>query len=434
MTFLTDMTESFLKKIVRNAGIIFFGGATASVFNFISFTIMANQLGPKRLAILVLAQTYTLVVSDIFNIQTWESVVKFGPERTAAGGLADVIKLNLGLDVASAATAGIVAFVAAGATIQLFGWDPSAAVYLAAYSLTLAFNMTTLNIGVPRLFDRFLSVAKIGIAVAVLRLLAVVAALTYSDSLLSFTVILIACEIANNIAIGLFSLRLLRAELGPGWWKGPLVFDRSQLGFIWWTNLRTILRIPVRHFDILVIGSVMSIEKIGIYKVYKELAGVTNRLGEPINQAVFPEFTKLLGAGRGKVAADVMKRTLVLLTGGGAALTVVMLLGARLALRHFFGEGYLGDINALYCLIVLYGINFCITPINSLFIAAGFARASFFIVLLTNTIYLGSAYGFGILFGMYGIIMAYAVQMVLNQGLKGYMLHKYAGEWGASSR
>jgi len=419
-----------LRSIIRNVGIIFLGNSTASALNLISFTLLASHLGPKMLAVFVLAQTYALIFNDIFNVQTWESLVKFGPEGTNGKKTADVIVLNVAIDIVSGLTACIIAVSSVGLVARLFGWEESSQIYLAAYSLTALFNITSLTIGVPRLFDQFFAVAKIGFCVALVRLLAIVATINFTNTLGAYIGIFLICDILNNIATVCFSLMLLRAKLGSGWWKNPIVFDRRQLRFIWWTNLRTILRIPVRHFDMLVISSVMSLEKVGIYKVYKEIANIINRIGDPVNQAIYPEFTKMLSCGKTQATAEITRRTTILLSCIGAALTLTLLIASKQIVSRFFGEAYLADINVLYCLLILLGINFSIVPINSLFIAAGFVRYSFLIVLMTNMIYLACVFGLGSLFGMYGVVMAFAVQMALNQGAKGYFLWKHSGEWG----
>lgn len=422
--------RSSIHNIAKNAGIIFWGNSTSSAINLISFTIMAKQLGPGVLAIFVLAQTYTAIFSDIFNIQTWESVVKFGPEKNNSNDLADVLNFNLGLDVVSALLACLAAISVSGVAIQWLHWDLSSHIYLIVYSLTNLTKMTTLTVGVPRLFEQFFPVAQLGILTAAVKLVGVVIAMRYSNNLPTYVGLFLSCEILNNLMISLFSVKLLNTKLQSHWWKRPIILDRRQLHFIWWTNLRSIIRIPVRHFDMLIIASVMSMEQVGIYKVYKEIGNVINRIGDPVNQAIFPEFTKLLSKRAIHSVIAVIKRSTVLLSATGTILTFTLLFSAKLLLRHFFGEEYLPEINALYWLLILFGINFSIAPINSLFIAAGFARYSFLIVLLTNTLYLCCAFGFGAIFGMYGVIMAYAVQMIINQGLKGYFLWKHSAEWG----
>ena len=91
--FQTILKDNFLKKIIKNSGIILSGNATASALNLISFTIMAKQLGPESLAILVLAQTYAMIFNDLFNIQTWESMIKFGSAKLNSS-ITNVIKIT----------------------------------------------------------------------------------------------------------------------------------------------------------------------------------------------------------------------------------------------------------------------------------------------------------------------------------------------------
>ena len=67
-------------------------------------------------------------------------------------------------------------------------------------------------------------------------------------------------------------------------------------------------------------------------------------------------------------------------------------------------------------------------------LAAGFAKYSFLLVLFTNTMYLATLYGAGIVIGIYGIAMAYGVQLFLNKGLKIYFLKKYSHDWGGKIR
>ena len=67
-----------IRKIAADVGVVLTGNSMASVLNLASFTLMVNRTGAEAVAIFTLAQTYSLVINDIFNIQTWESMVKFG--------------------------------------------------------------------------------------------------------------------------------------------------------------------------------------------------------------------------------------------------------------------------------------------------------------------------------------------------------------------
>lgn len=426
--------DSLVKNIARNSGIVLFGNSALTVFNLISFAIMSSQVGPESLAILVLAQTYALIINDIFNIQTWESMVKFGSEKLETGKIINVVKTNLLLDMASAIAAFILALVLLKSVVHILNWDESFMNIISLYTFSILFNITTLTIGIPRLFDKFLIVAKVQTVVAILKFVFVLYAMLFSKPLIVYIYIYLFAEIFLNLALIIYSLGLVKVNYGKGWWKRGFELDKKQIVFIWWTNLRTIVRIPVRHLDMIIISSVLSIKMVGIYKVYKEIAGLIHRISDPVNQAVFPEFTKLLGKSEMSKTASVTKKTIFMLFGAGAIIVVLMLVSSKFIVGSFFGAEYLMDINVLYCMIVLFGISFVTVPINSLFIAAGFAKYSFMIILFTNSLYLVTAFFFGKQIGLYGIVIAFAVQLFFNKGLKIYYLKKYSGDWGTTIR
>jgi hypothetical protein len=89
---------------------------------------------------------------------------------------------------------------------------------------------------------------------------------------------------------------------------------------------------------------------------------------------------------------------------------------------------------AFYLLVLLNCINLYLMPLNSLFIAAGFARFSFFIVLGNNFLYLAVALVGSAYLGIYGLVLAFALQMIFNQGLKIYFLKKHSTGWSTVIR
>jgi len=222
--------------------------------------------------------------------------------------------------------------------------------------------------------------------------------------------------------------------MGKEWYKNKLKLDKHQIKFIWWTNLRTVVRIPVKFFDMVVINSVVSLEMVGVYKVYKEIASVIKRIQYPVNQSIYPEFTKLLAKKYLTETTSLAKKAVLILCALGVPITLIMLPVSKFIVEKFFGSEFLPDINALFLMLIFYLFSFITAPINSLFIAAGFAKSGFMILLFTNTMYLIVAFGGTMIFGIYGVIMAYAVQLLFNKGLKIYLLKKYSYDWGSTIR
>lgn len=428
------MQDSLIKKIIKNAGIVFLGNSTASALNLVSFTLMARAIGPEMLAVFVLAQTYSLLVNDIFNIQTWESMVKFGSLGDASSKFLNIVKTNLMLDSVSAVVAFSLAMALVYPASLLLGWDNSNATILCLYTGTILFNITSLTIGIPRLFNKFKSIAKIQIAMSIMKIVSVSIVYFINGDFLYYVLIYLSIEILTNLSLITFSLFLLRKKLGKKWWKIKTQIDREQIRFIWWTNLRTIVRIPVRRFDVIVISSVMSLHVLGLYKVYKEVTSVIERIGEPVNQAIYPEFTKLIGRKKTVQSIIVAKKTILLMSGVSFFLTMLLLVSSKVIVGTFFGNEYLEYINALYLMIILSGISFATLPINSLFIAAGFVKYSFYIVVFTNAVYIAVAFSCGSIWGVFGVILANAIQMLLNQSLKFYLLSRKSTGWSCTIR
>lgn len=426
--------DHLIRNIIKNAGIILFGNTMASAINLVSFTIMANQLGPSFLGLLVLAQTYTSILNDIFNVQTWESMVKFGSDTSDKNNVANVIKINTILDGVSALVAFTFAILLVIPLVHILAWDRSLITIISFYSFSILFRLTSLTIGIPRLFNKFAALAHIQVVMAVLKFACILSIMFFANEFVYYAIVYLGIDVLSNIAIIIFSLVLLRQNLHKDWWKMAISIDRSQIIFIWWTNLRTVIRIPVRYFDMIVISAVMPLKTVGIYKVYKEIAGILDRFSDPINQAIFPEFSKLIGTNDASKSLMTAKKSILLMAGASAAITLPLILTSKIAIIRFFGIEYVSQIPALYFLLLLTGISFMLVPVNSLFVAAGFARMGFYIVFLTNIIYLLTVFSLGKLIGIYGVVAAYGIQMFMNQGLKLYLLNKYPTGWSTVIR
>ena len=425
--------DQYFKTIVKNAAIILSGNSASSALGFISFAILASTLGPEALGIFALAQVYTGITNSLFNVQTWESMIKFGAKDDDKTFLANTIKTNLLIDILSAAFAFIFAISALNYITSLFKWDQQLVDLAFLYCFTIPFTITTFTIGLPRLFNKFYVVAKIQFIFAALKLALVFFISLNDGSIKAFLLAYIFVEIMINLSLITLSLRLTKKN-SLNWLKAKVQLSKEQIKFLWWTNLRTIVRIPVRQLDLLIINQIMTVETVGIYKAYKEVVSIIARLGEPINQAIFPEYSKLLGKDKSSETVAVTKKIMLLLLALSAATIIFFYIASNFIIETFLGVEYLSLITVFYILVVLNSINLFLTPVNSLFVAAGFARYGFYIVLFNNVLYLLIALLGGMLLGIYGIVLAFATQLAFNQGAKIFFLRKYSTGWSDTIR
>lgn len=395
---------------------------------------MASSLGPTLLGYFALAQVYAMIFNDLFNVQTWESLIKFGQSKGENYRLDRTIKTNVLIDIIGALVAFGVAGLAAHELGASLGWDGSLVQLALIYSFVIPFTLTTLTIGVPRLFDKFAVIAKLQFLTALIKLCAVTAISLGDGGAVAFTSAYVGTEIFLSISLITYSLLLLRRQKAVDWRRSRIYLNGEQVRFLWWTNLRTIVRIPVRQLDVLIINQVMSMSTVGIYKAYKEIVSVINRLGDPVNQSIFPAYAGLIGSDQSSEAVAVTKRIMVILAALGAVVLAIFLVISSPLIERFFGPEYLEYLSAFYILLALTCFNLLLTPINSLFIAAGFAKYSFLVVLANNILYLTSALVGGVYLGIYGIVLAFAIQMAFNKGMKLYLLRRHSTGWGTVIR
>ena len=414
---------------MKTSGIVLLGDAGSSILNFVTFAIVVKILGVNLLALFVLAQTYAMIFSAIFNMQTWESTVKFGHPGSSERSLEGVVKISFVMDVISALIGLFAAVLLVKPVVEFFKWDPLIINPTLLYSLIILFNLTTFKIGIPRLFDKFSVVAKILVCTSLLKLILVLVALFTGQSLMTCVAIYMFIEVLNSGILIIYSLYLLKSHGHSQWLKYRIKRDPEQLWFIWWTNLRSIMRVPVRYLDMVVISMMMPLETVGIYKVYKEVSSILGRVGDPINQVIYPEYSRLIGRNDTTAATSLAKKTSLILLGVSSLLSLFLILISNYFVGKVYGAEFLPLINALYVLIVVMGVSIFTLPVNALFVAAGFVKLGFYIVVFTNTLYIFVAYVFGKQFGLYGIILAFALQMVFNQGLKVIFLKKYRTGW-----
>jgi O-antigen/teichoic acid export membrane protein len=431
---LAILHDKHVGKIVRTSGVIMTGNVASSAFGFVSFAVVASSLGPAMLGYFALAQVYVMIVNDLFNVQTWESLIKFGANKERHSDLGRIVKTNILIELGSALLAFTIAFTLIGKIGRLLGWDDMLIGLARLYSFIIPLTLTTLTIGIPRLYDKFAIIAKIQFASGIVKLLLVLYIRYHGGGVQQFLMAYLAAEALTSISLIVYSLGLVRRHEAVDWLRTRVRLTRDEMRFLWWTNLRTVVRIPVRQLDLLIMNQFLTMNAVGVYKTYKEIVGVIGRLGDPLNQALYPEYAKLIGRDKVEDSLAVTRKISRILFTASVVALVGYLVASHFVISRFFGEQYLSHMPAFYMLVLLYCINLYLTPLNSLFIAAGFARFSFYIVLGNNILYLAAALVGSMYLGIYGLVIAFALQMIFNQGLKIYFLKKHSTGWSTVIR
>ena len=89
-----------------------------------------------------------------------------------------------------------------------------------------------------------------------------------------------------------------------------------------------------------------------------EVVGIIGRLGDPINQAIYPEYAKLLGHEKTSETIAVTKKIMLLLLTLAFVTLAGFLIASEFIISMFFGPEYLTLMAAFYILVILNCIKY----------------------------------------------------------------------------
>ena len=206
--------------------------------------------------------------------------------------------------------------------------------------------------------------------------------------------------------------------------KAKFRFDREFFKFTCLTNINSSLDIPVQYFDNLLIGKMLSLEQLGIYKICKTIAIVLDKIGTPIYQTLYPYFCEMIRENKKR---EILKKFLVI----SSILSVICfcIIGSLnifgfYLLERFFSQlvgDYKFQIN-LYLLMRSLGTIFI--AIHPLFLALGYIKVETKIIFIANIIYIIALFQLINYFNLTGVIVAYGVQVSLILIMKSWYIFR----------
>lgn len=411
--FRSRSGSSPLRSLLRHCSVLVAGDVVANGISVISLGLTARALGPATFGMLVLIQTYAAIVDEIVNFQSWKALIKFGAGHVHAEDrepLKGVLKVGVLLDAGSALAAALLAVAGSFVLARWKGLDGDVTGMLVVTSLGLVCNVAGTPIAVLRLFERFrlFSVQK-SVAAAV-KLVGVVLAVALGGGLWSFVVVWLVAAVTGRLLLILFGWRTLRRSGVTGLLRARAERWKEVTRFAIWTNVITTVSLPIKQLDMALVGMLVSLESVGVYKLIKQIALLMTMVSDSVYQVIYPRLAGRIAAEDPHGAAAEARRTgLVLLGFTTSAAVLVALVGPSL-ITLLFGEAYSRDPLSLDTYMFLRAISCAFVVVHPLFLAMGFVRQELGILVFANLLYLGAAWVLGSAFGLIGIVLAYGLQ------------------------
>lgn len=407
--------NDFWNKLTKNVSIVLVGNGGSSAINLIVTVIMTRLLGNTTYGVFLLALQYMNLIDGIVNFQSWVGVIKYGSDAIVENRkdkLAAIFKSGFIIDIVTAILGTAVALAILPFAIKLMGWQGDLPLLTAIFSLEILFHLEGTSVGVLRLYDKFDYTAKQAIIAAAIKLILIgTYLLAGGKSIVVVTILYVITDVIKHLLLVIMALYVLRKKMGLKTvaYTSVEILDKSFLKYTIWNNVSYTVDVPVKYFDVFVI-SLISVDMVAVYKVYKQIIQVFSMLVNPISQAILPQFSELVAKNKTKEALlKVLKIRNAILTVGVVALVCSLFLG-KPVFTWVLGKEYGDNLMMFEALFVVQIILMSYTAIHPFFSSLGVANIDFMYTAISNVIYMIVAFSFVKILGVYAIILAMAIQ------------------------
>ncbi|MFN0192917.1 MAG: lipopolysaccharide biosynthesis protein [Aestuariivirga sp.] len=401
-----------------------------SLIGLLTVAITARALGPLGLGILALAEAYVRLVDQLVRLEPWQAVIRYGAIKLEQGKDLEfrrLVKLSTMFDLCGAALAALVAIAFCRLTASWLGYSEDQAKLTAFYAISLFFAVSSTPTGLMRVFDRFDILAKMSVALALIRLGLSVLAWQLSGDAWTFITILFVYTLAEQLIPLALAWRELRRRGHVGIWTTPLAGVLSEnpniLRFIVNANINALARLSTQRLDTLIVGAVLGNSAAGFYHLARRIGLAAVKFGRPLQQAIFPDIAKIWAQGdRPRF------RRLVFRANG--LLTLASLLGAAAAyplvdwiVAYGFGAAFLPSVPLIKMQFLAVVLFLASNTLGPALMTIGADRAMVWISLVATIAFFATIFPFMACFGAAGAILSQALfSLIVLAGTWSFLL------------
>jgi O-antigen/teichoic acid export membrane protein len=394
-TEFRERRRSPLRHALGNFGFLLRGRGIAAVMLLGATALMARGLGVVEFGLVVLMQTYVLLVRGLLNVKQFQAIIRYGVPAHDANdtrALRRLISICRRVDFRTSIAATTLAVVMAPLLGPAMGLDSDQVVLLTIYSLVLLTSANITDIGILRLFDRFDILGKKEAIGPIIRFLGVALAWWVDAALPAYVVVLAIAYVAENIYLSWSGRREYRARIGPapeGEGTGDATMDEffELRNFLWVTYWQSNIDLIPKHISVLLAGWLLGPAEAGLLRLARQFSSLLSKPAVLIRQVVFLDLTRSWNQGSSDF--KLLAYRTAMLGGGIGALFVVggHFYGASL-LHALVGAEFVAAAPVLTLLLLAATFELTASSLRSAAYAIGYASHVLRLSVLSAVIYL----------------------------------------------
>ena len=381
-----------MRRILTNLAHLFGGKAAAGLMSLVYLVIVTHRLGAHDYGILVLLNSYAVLIGSVVAFSGFHGVVRYGTLALQArdpAAFAHLVRFMVLIEVSCGIVAIGIAAALAPVVGPLLGWSPHTIKLAMVFSLAVLGTVRATPQGILQVAGRF---DLIGLHQALaspgVRLVGSVIILLLGGGLQAFVLVWLASSLVEGATMWLLAW--------PSWNKltsgqrlsGP-TFGYGKRGdgfgrFILITNFDITLRELAPNLAPLTVGYMLGPAATGLFTLAKKASVLLQQPGALLGQASYAVFAD--HSARGEFAA---LRTTTWRSVGLAFAVAVLLVALLQAFgSHFMllfgGKSFAGGKELLVMLAVANGIALAAVPFTVSLTAIGKPQRSLIVGLVAN--------------------------------------------------
>lgn len=379
-----------------NVLVLLGGKSLNAVMSLGTMALTVRALGLEAYGVLVLIHTFATAIAEIGRFQSWQAILYYGTAAVESGRLADfrrLVRFTLLLDVGSAFFALALAVIGGWQLGPLLGWPEEIVPLGAIYGVTVLFVVATTPTGLLRLYNRFDLLAIQNSLGALVRLIGAGIAFLADAGFEAFLLVWFVGVVISRLSLFGFAWReayrrghLGRAAGGVIGWRGLTRPFAGIWRFVWLTNLNATAHLGFVHLGTLLTGALLGPAEAALFRIARQVAAALAKPSRLLIQVIYPEFARLVAAGRMERLRRLLLQSAGLAAGGAAICMLLLVLAGPFLLELIGGT----SVQAAYPILLWLGaaavIDLWAFPLEPALISVG--RAGTALAVRTATLVL----------------------------------------------
>ena len=207
--------DHVFRRLLKNASIVVSGDSLGLGLQLAALSLTARVLGAEQLGVLVLINTYVLVVDRLVNFQSWQALIKYGAEcfrKNDKHEFRCLVRFGFTIDATTALLGTLLSALGLFIWAHKNAWDNQLAIGAVLYSVIILFRITGAPIAIIRLYDKFHYLSAQKVVQGLVKLVGVAIAAIIKADLQVFILIWALAEISGCVLLVILSIRLLHAN------------------------------------------------------------------------------------------------------------------------------------------------------------------------------------------------------------------------------